>query len=332
VEVGAHNTYGHPAPSTLRGAAPRRRAHLPAPTGTENGAPGPWGGPGMPRGHRALTRRPARPVDSARCQISSPIYLVAGDDDERIDAWAHPGAQSGADEERGPGGLESFDAPLTGTRRTWRRPLAELSFATGTPTNLLVDGAEGVERPPLWAPPRGPRSRRCRRRTVLVLIVRGKPLKALTDAREARRAARCASAPAPQAVGAPQVGGRGAPGEAWGSRVEPDAAKELVARVGTSQQRAWARELEKLALAVHPRRAPVRSSRWETEASGDNRSPGLRTSADALVAGDPGGHPCPWPRSSRPTTSGPGRLVYPIVRRPAARCHRAARLLDAGHA
>ena len=38
-----------------------------------------------------------------------PIYLVAGDDDERIDAW-RARVRRRADEERGPGGLESFDA------------------------------------------------------------------------------------------------------------------------------------------------------------------------------------------------------------------------------
>src|SRR3954447_4109109 len=68
-----------------------------------------------------------------------PAYLVAGDDDERIDAW-RARVRRRADEERGPGGLETFDARSTAPEAI-AAALAELSFSTGT-RYLLVDGAE----------------------------------------------------------------------------------------------------------------------------------------------------------------------------------------------
>ena len=38
-----------------------------------------------------------------------PVYLVCGDDDAKIDAW-RARVRERAEDERGPGGLESFDA------------------------------------------------------------------------------------------------------------------------------------------------------------------------------------------------------------------------------
>jgi DNA polymerase-3 subunit delta len=246
-----------------------------------------------------------------------PAYLVAGDDDERIDAW-RARVRKRADEERGPGGLESFDA-RTHAPEDVAGALAELSFSTGT-RYLLVDGVEAWKAgqlEPLEAaleqmPPD----------TVLVLIARGNPVKQLVKAVEAA-GGELRDCPAPKAWELPKwVVERG---RELGLQIEKDAAKELVSRVGTSQQR-LARELEKLALAIHP---SVRLTVEEVDAhASSDASPQAYDLADALVAGD-----LPATLSLAEELSAhderPGRLVFPIVRR-LREVHRAARLLDAG--
>src|SRR3954454_14566206 len=171
-----------------------------------------------------------------------PAYLLAGDDDERIDAW-RARVRKRADEERGPGGLEGFDA-RTHSPEGVAAALAELSFSTGT-RYLLVDGVEAwkaAQLAPLEAaltqlPPE----------TVLVLVARGNPLKQLSKAVEAA-GGELRDCPAPKPWELPKwVAERG---RELGLQIEKEAAKELVSRVGTSQQR-LARELEKLALAIH---------------------------------------------------------------------------------
>ena len=69
-----------------------------------------------------------------------------------------------------------------------------------------------------------------------------------------------------------------------GLQLDGEAAKELVARVGTSQQR-LSRELEKIALAVHPS-TNVTTADVERLAATDT-SPGAYDLADALVARRP---------------------------------------------
>lgn len=246
-----------------------------------------------------------------------PVYLVAGDDDERIDAWRRR-VRTRAEEERGPGGLESFDGRAAPPEEV-AAALAELSFATGT-RYLLVDGAEAwkaAQLPPLEAalkemPPD----------TVLVAIVRGKPPKQLVKAVEAANG-EVRDCPAPKAWELPK----------WvverardvGLQLDPDVAKELVSRVGASQQR-LARELEKLAVAVHPS-ARLTLAEVDVHASGDT-APQAYDLADALVAGDLAAT-LSLAEDLKAHDERPSRLVWPIVRR-LREVHRAARLLDAG--
>ena len=69
-----------------------------------------------------------------------------------------------------------------------------------------------------------------------------------------------------------------------GLQLDKEAAKELVSRVGSSQQR-LSRELEKMAIAVHPAAAAVTAGDVESLAAADN-APQVYDLADALVAGD----------------------------------------------
>jgi DNA polymerase III delta subunit len=108
-----------------------------------------------------------------------PAYLICGDDDAKIDAW-RARVRHRAEDERGPGGLETFDA------RTAEPPevvaaLTALTFDPGTRYVLVDDvGAwKAAQLEPLEAilaemPPE----------TVLVAIVRGKALKQLAKAVE----------------------------------------------------------------------------------------------------------------------------------------------------
>src|SRR4051812_35814995 len=172
-----------------------------------------------------------------------PAYLISGDDDAKIDVW-RARVRRRADEERGPGGLEAFDAGPSDPQEV-AAALATLSFDTGK-RYLLVDQVQGwkpAQLDPLLAalgelPPD----------TVLVLIARGRAAKPLVSAVEkAGGETREYGAPKPWQL--PKwVVERG--GEE-GTQVDSEAAKELVSIVGPSQQR-LAREIEKLALAVHP--------------------------------------------------------------------------------
>src|SRR5919198_3902569 len=108
-----------------------------------------------------------------------PAYLVSGDDDAKIDAW-RARVRRRAEEERGPGGLELFDAGSSEPTDV-AAALATLTFDPGT-RYLLVDDAgawKAAQLGPLEAtladmPPE----------TVLVTIVRGKPSKQLCKAIE----------------------------------------------------------------------------------------------------------------------------------------------------
>src|SRR5215210_8828031 len=106
-----------------------------------------------------------------------PAYLVCGDDDAKIDAW-RARVRCRAEDERGPGGLEIFDARASDPGEV-AGSLAMLSFETGT-RYLLVDDVgtwKAGELAPLETalealPPE----------TVLVLIARGKSSKQLSKA------------------------------------------------------------------------------------------------------------------------------------------------------
>jgi DNA polymerase-3 subunit delta len=246
-----------------------------------------------------------------------PVYLVCGDDDAKIDSWRSR-LRRRADGELGPGGLESFDARSTGPNGV-AAALAVLTFSTGTRYLLAEDVAawKGAELTPLTdavgsMPPD----------TVLVLIARGKPLKALVKAVEgAGGEVREHAAPKPWEL--PKWATARA--RELGLRLDPDAAKLLVAIVGSGQQR-LAREIEKLAIAMHPE-VTVRAEHVEQFAAGET-TPKVYDLADALVAGD------------RETTmllaeeltaqdERPSRFIWPIVGR-LREVHQVVGLLEAG--
>jgi DNA polymerase III subunit delta len=246
-----------------------------------------------------------------------PAYLVSGDDDAKIDAWRARVRQR-AEEERGPGGLEVFDAASNEPAEV-AAALAALTFDPGT-RYVLVDGAgawKASQLAPLEAvladmPPD----------SVLVAIVRGKPLKQLCTAFEkAGGEHREYAAPKPWEL--PKWTAER--GRELGLQLDKEAAKELVALVGQSQQR-LSRELEKLALALHPR-TNVNAADVEELAAGDT-SPQAYDLADALVAGD---LRATLALAEQLESHGerPGRLVWPVVRR-LREVHRAAALLDSG--
>jgi DNA polymerase III subunit delta len=244
------------------------------------------------------------------------VYLVCGDDDAKIDSW-RARVRRRAEEERGPGGLELFDGSSEPAEVA--AALAAMSFDPGV-RYLLVDDA-GAWKPAalrplegaLAAPPPD---------TVLVLIVRGKAPKQLSATVEkAGGEVREYTAPKPWQL------------PKWcveraaelGLQLSGDVAKELVALVGTSQQR-LSRELEKLAVAVHPGTA-VTPDDLERFVTGD-AAPQAYDLADALVAGDLRDT---FALAEELEAHGerPGRLLFPLVRR-LREVHRAAVMLDAG--
>jgi DNA polymerase-3 subunit delta len=246
-----------------------------------------------------------------------PAYLVCGDDDAKIDAW-RARVRRRAEEERGPGGLEGFDGRESDPGEV-AAALAMLSFDPGT-RYVLVDDVDawkasqlGPLEEALAAPPP---------ETALVLIARGKAVKQLSKAVEAAGGeVREYAAPKPWELPKWCVGHA----RELGLQLEQEAAKELVARVGSSQQR-LARELEKIGLALHPS-VNVTAADVERLAAADT-APGAYDLADALVAGD-----------LRATLSlaeqldehgeRPGKLIWPVVRR-LREVHKAASLLAAG--
>jgi DNA polymerase III subunit delta len=246
-----------------------------------------------------------------------PAYLVCGDDDAKIDAW-RARVRRRADEERGPGGLETFEAGSSEPDEV-AMSLAALTFDPGT-RYVLVDDAgawKASQLGPLEAvladmPPE----------SVLVLIVRGKALKQLCKAVEkAGGEVREYAAPKPWELPKWTI----ERGRELGLEVDGEAAKELVALVGAGQQRI-SRELEKLVLAVHPR-TQVSSADVDALAARD-ASPQVYDLADALVAGD---LRMTFALAEQLEAHGerPGRLIFPLVRR-LREVHRAAALLDSG--
>ena len=246
-----------------------------------------------------------------------PAYLICGDDDAKIDAW-RARVRRRAEEERGPGGLDAFDARAAEPGEVVAA-LTALTFDPGT-RYVLVDevGAwKAAQLEPLEAilkdmPPD----------TVLVAIVRGKALKQLAKAVEAA-GGEVREYPAPKPWELPKwIVERG---RDLGMQVDQEAAKELVALVGTGQQR-LSRELEKIALSIHPN-TNVTTADVDALAARDT-APQAYDLADALVAGD---LRATLALAEELESHGerPGRLVFPVVRR-LREVHRAAALLDQG--
>jgi len=246
-----------------------------------------------------------------------PAYLVSGDDDVQIDAWRSR-VRVRAEAEGGGGALERFDAREAGP--------GEVAAAAGMLTlgggrrYLLVDDAGAWKaahlRPLeqlLAAPPPD---------TVLVLVVRGKPLALLCNAVEAAGGeVREYTAPKPWKL----------PG--WvverareqGLHLDSEAAKALVGVTGNRPARLL-RELEKLGIAVHP---VTRLSAEDVERlTSAEAAAGVYDLADALVAGDRARTVTLAERllAREPRPSG---LLFPLVRR-LRDVHRARALLEAG--
>jgi DNA polymerase III subunit delta len=246
-----------------------------------------------------------------------PAYLVCGDDDAKIDLW-RARVRRRAEDERGPGGLEAFDARTSDPAEV-AAALSALTFDPGTRYVLVDDVSawKAGQLGPLEAiladmPPD----------TLLVLIVRGKARGQLCKAVEkAGGEIREYAAPKPWELPKWTV----ERGRELGLQLDQEAAKELVALVGASQQR-LSRELEKLELALHPA-TNVTAGDVDALAAHDN-PPQAYDLADALVAGD---LRATLSLAERLESHGerPGRLLFPVVRR-LREVHRAAALLDSG--
>ena len=246
-----------------------------------------------------------------------PVYLVCGDDDAKIDAW-RTRLRRRAEEEMGPGGLEVFDASAVGPE-TVAAALATLTFDTGNRYLLAEDLAawKATDLAPLTdalkAMPPG---------LVLMLIVRGKPLKGLVKAVEGA-GGEVAEYAAPKPWELPRWAIARA--RELGLILDPEAAKLLVAIVGSGQQR-LAREIEKLAIALHPE-ATARVEDVEQIAAGET-TPKVYDLADALVAGELEAT-LELAEELIAQEERPSRFVYPIVGR-LREVHRAIELLDDG--
>jgi DNA polymerase-3 subunit delta len=246
-----------------------------------------------------------------------PAYLISGDDDAKIDAW-RARVRRRAEDENGPGGLEIFTAPGD-LPEVVATALTTLTFASGD-RYLLADGIEQwkaadldpLERE-LTTVPEG---------TVLVLIARGKaPARLVKAIEKAGGEHREYTAPKPWQM--PKWAAERAREE--GLNLDQEAAKALVAVVGTRQQR-LAREVERLAILAHPR-TQLTAEEVHRLAAGEATQQ-VYDLADALVAGDV---PASLGLAERLTGAGdpPTKLAWPVVRR-LRDVHRAAELLDAG--
>jgi DNA polymerase-3 subunit delta len=246
-----------------------------------------------------------------------PVYLICGDDDAKTDAWRSR-VRKRAEAENGPGGLESFAASGDEAEAVVAS-LAALTFATGTRYVMVDDvGAwKAAAVAPLIdaigaLPPD----------TVLVLVVRGKPLKGLVTAVEqAGGEVREHAAPKPWELP------KWATGRAreLGLRLDGEAAKALVAIVGPSQQR-LSREIEKIAIALHPEPTATLDD-VEQLASGE-ASPKVYDLADAVVGGNVESA-IELAEELSEWGERPSRFVYPIVGR-LREVHRAVELLEGG--
>jgi DNA polymerase-3 subunit delta len=158
--------------------------------------------------------------------------------------------------------------------------------------------------------------------TVLVAIARGKALKQLCKAVEqAGGEVREYAAPKPWELPKWCIGHA----RELGLQLDGEAAKELVARVGTSQQR-LSRELEKIGIALHP--SPNVSAADVERLAASDTAPGAYDLADALVAGDLRAT-IELAEQLEAHGERPNKLIWPVVRR-LREVHQAASLLAAG--
>jgi DNA polymerase III subunit delta len=245
------------------------------------------------------------------------VYLISGEDDAKIDAWR--GRLRGrAEEEGGPGALETFDARDT-TAEALAAELAALTFNPGT-RYLLADfvqswkagDLEPLERAIADMSPD----------TVLVLIARGKVQARLAKAvQKAGGEVRAYEAPKPWEMHRWVI----ARAADEGLTLDSEAAKTLVSAVGTGQQR-LAREVEKLVLAAHPS-ATLSAEEVEQLAPAEAIRSGYDV-ADALVAGD-GRAALALSEKLLEHDEHGSKIMYAITRR-LREVHRAASLLEQG--
>jgi DNA polymerase-3 subunit delta len=246
-----------------------------------------------------------------------PVYLIAGDDDAKIDAW-RARVRARAERELGPGGLEHFDGKADGAEAVVAA-LAAMTFAAGT-RYVLAEPVEawkadeiGALEPSLALMPPD---------TVLVLIARGKPPAKLAKAVEkAGGEVREYGAPKPWEL--PKWVIERAREE--GLAIDPETAKLLVQKVGPRQQQLQ-REIEKLRVALHPAGHATPADVDEI-ASGEAQTQ-VYDLADAIVAADlPAA--LALAEQLRAADERPTKLTFALVRR-LRDVHRAAVLLEAG--
>ena len=212
-----------------------------------------------------------------------PIYLISGEDDAKIDEW-RARLRRRAEGELGAGGLELFD-PKTAIPEDVVAALAALTFGEGM-RYVLVDDAGAWKAAALE--PLTDAVKAMPPDTLLVLIVRGKPLKALVTAVEkAGGEVRDYEAPKPWKM-APWVVTHAA---SLGLKVDPGAARTLTDLVGGGEKR-LAREIEKLAIFVYP----------ETRATGMTSAPSRRARPFRRSTTSPMRS---WPVTSRPRSASP---------------------------
>lgn len=202
-----------------------------------------------------------------------PIYLIHGDDDAKIDTWRSRYTQR-AEADHGAGALEVYRAGVDSAE--WvAAGLSVLSLDVGT-RYVLLDG--------YWKGKAGEALLVALRAmppdTVLVIIVRGKPPAALEKAVKAGGGeSRGYSGPKPWEL--PKwIASRAS---VLGIQIDGEAAGALVSAVGGSQYR-LVRELEKLAVAIHPG-TQVTIDHIETYVTAGTSAKAYDL-ADAVVAGD----------------------------------------------
>lgn len=246
-----------------------------------------------------------------------PAYLISGDDDAKIDAW-RARVRKRAEAEGGAGALESFDA-ATAEPGEVAASLNALTFAMGN-RYVLADGIEGwkaADVEPLEAALAS-----IAPGTVLVLIARGKPPAARLAKAVEKAGGEVRQYQSPKPWELPRWAAERA--REQGLQLDGEAAKALVSIAGPRQQRI-VRELEKLALAVHPE-TKVSAEQVQELAVGDVTQTAYHV-ADAVLAGDR--RRALELAEELTRQESPGKLVWPIVGR-LREVLRAAELLDAG--
>ena len=249
--------------------------------------------------------------------VLKPAYLVCGDDDQKIDDW-RARVRRRAERDGGPRALEQVEARRDRPAHV-RAAAAALTFGMSA-RYLLVDDVE------IWkAGDLDPLERALAEPlpdTVIVLVARGKPPARLATAVEqAGGEVREYTAPKPWEL--PRWAAERA--REHDLNLDKEAAKALVARVGT-RPGTVAREVEKLALAAHPR--GQLSAEEVVELAAGEAVARAQDLADAVVAGDARAALALGEELLR-REGRPGSLLFPLVRR-LREVHRASELLDAG--